>query len=246
MLICSYTADGINSFIDSIGISRRGSEMFTSCSLLEKKVSEDLDKKAPRTMAVIDPIKITLTNLKCDVEINTPLFPKNVDAGSRKITLEKTIFIEKKDFREFDDPDFFGLAPGKEVGLKYCGIIKCEKVIKDEKGNITELECSYSSESKKTKGRLHWLGNREAIRAEVRMYDYLFLNEKINYDKFLEELNPNSLVIMDRALVHTSVANKNLKHLNHLQFERNGYFVVDYDTNVDGGRYVFNSTVSLN
>ena len=195
-------------------------------------------------MAVIDPLKITLSNLSKEEVIETPLFPKNPDAGKRKVTLEKTIFIEKKDFRELDDPDFFGLAPGKEVGLKYCGLIKCEKVVKDENGAIVELECSYSPEVKKTKGRLHWIGAKDGVKAIINMYDYLFMNDIVDLENIVKEINPNSLIVMDKALVHTSVANKTLKDLSHFQFERIGFFVVDKDTNVTGNKFVFNLTVS--
>jgi len=213
-------------------------------TLLEDCVRKDLDTKAPRTMAVIEPLKVRITNLDKEIVVETPLFPKHPDAGTRKVTLEQTIFIEKKDFREIDDPDFFGLAPGKEVGLKYCGLIKCEKVVKDENGSILELECTYSSEVKKIKGRIHWIGLKDSVRATINMYDYLFSTDEVNLKQIIEEINPSSLIVFDRALVHKSVANNSLKNLMHFQFERKGYFVVDKDTNVEVHRFVFNFTVS--
>jgi len=195
-------------------------------------------------MAVIDPLKITLTNLLKDEVIETPLFPKNLDAGKRSVILGKTIYIERKDFREVDDPDFFGLAPGKEVGLKYAGLMKCEKVLKDKNGEIIELECSYNNDNRKVKGRLHWISNKDSVRSVVNIYDYLFNVDEISVENYLQDLNPKSLIVMENAMVHHSVANDKLKESTHFQFERVGYFVVDKDTNVKEDKYVFNLTVN--
>lgn len=195
-------------------------------------------------MAVLEPLKIRFTNLENDIECECPLFPKNLEKGKRKVILEKIIFIEKTDFREIDHPDFFGLAPGKETGLKYAGVIKCDKVIKNENGEIVELECTYSSEVKKTKGRLHWISPKDAVKATCNMYDYLFKADIIPQDNILAEINENSLIVLGSCLVHKSICNKDLNHLDRFQFERKGFFVVDFDTNVSTNRYVFNLIVA--
>ena len=207
-----------------------------------------MDKKAPRTLAVIEPIKVTLVNLSDDFseEFETPLFPKNKELGSRKINLTKTIFIERTDFKEGDDKDFFGLTPNQPVGLKYAGIITLKEIKRDSKtGLVSELVCEYSSETKKLKGRIHWISQKDASRVEVRLYDYLWnVDEPMTLKEPLEELNPHSLVIKENSLVNKSILS-GLKHLDHFQFERLGYFVCDYDTEATTGRYVFNLTIDL-
>ncbi len=216
--------------------------------MLEHQIRTDLDKKAPRTMAVIDPIKVSLVNLDEDFnqEIETPLFPKNKEAGSRKISLSKYIYIDRSDFSEIDQPEFFKLSPNQEVGLKYGGVIKFveAKYLPNSK-NLAELVCEYSNESKVTKGRIHWISNKDAQRVEARIYDYLFTHdEPMSLENPLDALNKNSLVVKDQALVNKQILN-NIKHLDHFQFERVGYFVCDYDTDATLQRYVFNLTINL-
>jgi len=206
-----------------------------------------LDKKAARTLAVIDPLKVTLVNLNDDYveEFETPLFPKNKELGMRKISLGKTIYIEKTDFRETDDPDFFGLTPNQPSGLKYGGFILLKEIKKDENNNLNELICEYSPESKKLKGRIHWISQRDSTRVEVRLYDYLWnVDEPMTLKEPLEELNKNSLVVKNNALVNKHILN-GIKHLEHFQFERLGYFVCDFDTNPNIQKYVFNLTIDL-
>lgn len=242
-----YTPEAINSFVDTVGVTRRGNENKTSIRVLEHAIRTDLDKRAQRTMAVVDPIKVTLTNFNegDNEEIETYLFPKNKELGSRKIHLTKTIYIERTDFKENDDPDFFGLTPGKEVGLKATGLITCKKVIKDNEGKVVELECEYNKEQKKTQGRIHWISDFDAQRVEVRIYDYLFNSESpMQLEDPLKDLNPNSLIVRNEALVHKEILN-GIKVLDHFQFERLGYFTVDLDTDVNHKRYVFNLTVTL-
>lgn len=243
----SYTSEAINNFVDSIGVARRGNENMVSVKLLEHHIRADLDKRAPRTLVVIDPIKVVIENFKEDhvEEFETPLFPKNKELGTRKITLGKVIHIERTDFKDQDDPDFFGLTPHQEVGLKYAGIIKVKSVQKDVNGNVIELICEYSADSKKTKGRIHWISHKDAQKVEVRLYDYLFnSDDPMKLDEPLNDLNKNSLVIKSTALVNKNLLSE-LKPLNHFQFERVGYFVVDLDTDVKNQRYVFNLTVDL-
>jgi glutaminyl-tRNA synthetase len=218
-----------------------------SIKVLEHCIRTDLDKKAPRTLAVIDPIKVTLINLKDDhvEEFEIPIFPKNKELGVKKASLTKSIFIERTDFKEKDDPDFFGLTLNQPVGLKYGGYITVNEVKKDNSGNVTELICEYSSEIKKLKGRIHWISQKDATRVEVRLYDYLWtVEDPMSLKEPLEELNPNSLIIKDQALVNKNILS-GLKHLDHFQFERLGYFVVDYDTDVTSQKYVFNLTIDM-
>ena len=247
-----YTPDAINNFVDRVGVTRRGNENIISISWLENSIRTDLDAKAPRTMAVIEPLKIVLKNLDKDIELDTYLFPRLKEKGGiRKVTLSKVIYIDKTDFKEEEDKDFYGLTPKQEVGIKYGGIIKVEEIKKDEKGRIIEIICNYTPESKKTKGRIHWISDKDCVQAEVRLYGYLFLSddpfhaneEGVSHDP-MDDLNPNSLVTKMGALIHKDIC-KNLEKLDHFQFERIGYFVCDYDTNKEKGRYVFNLTVDL-
>ena len=250
-----YTADSINKFVDSVGVTRRGNENIISIKLLENAIKTDLDTKAPRTMAVINPLKVVLTNLNENVVIDTPLFPKLKEKGGvRKVTLTKTIFIESNDFKEKVDNNkkpFFGLTPEQEVGLKYAGAIKLTEIKKDQNGKILELHCTYDSSPKKTTGRIHWISDVDSTTAELRLYDYLFLSddpfhaneEGVSHDP-MDDVNPNSLVTKYHSLVNKELC-KNCKSGDHFQFERLGYFVVDPDTEGNKGRYVFNLTVDL-
>ena len=250
-----YTADSINKFVDSVGVTRRGNENIISIKLLENAIKTDLDTKAPRTMAVINPLKVVIYNLKENVVIDTPLFPKLKEKGGvRKVTLTKTIFIESNDFKEKVDNNkkpFFGLTPEQEVGLKYAGAIKLTEIKKDQNGKILELHCTYDSSPKKTTGRIHWISDVDSTTAELRLYDYLFLSddpfhaneEGVSHDP-MDDVNPNSLVTKYHSLVNKELC-KNCKSGDHFQFERLGYFVVDPDTEGNKGRYVFNLTVDL-
>ena len=247
-----YTADAINNFVDTVGVTRRGNENIISIKLLENAIKSDLDKKAPRTMAVIEPIKVNIVNLKEDLSIDTPLFPKLKESGGvRKVNLTKNIFIERIDFKEEDDKDFNGLTPNQEVGLKYAGVLKLEEIKKNKEGVVTELLCSYSNENKKTKGRIHWISDKDYVNAELRLYDYLFKSddpfhsneEGVSHDP-MDDVNPDNLVIKYHALVNRDLCEK-VKPYDHFQFERLGYFVCDPDSECDKGRYVFNLTVDL-
>jgi glutaminyl-tRNA synthetase len=224
-----------------------------SIKLLEHCIRTDLDKgeknRASRTLAVVDPIKVTLINLDNDYceEIETPKYPIDKEKSEkRKIILSKVIYIERTDFAEKDEEDFFGLAPGKEVGLKYNSIIKCIDVVK-EGPYVKELICEYSKDNKNTKGRIHWISEKDALRAEVRLYDYLFNSEKpLTLDDPLNDINPNSLTIRSGAIVNKNLVNEIKEGKKHYQFERLGYFVVDPDSELNSNRLVFNLTVGLN
>ena len=241
-----YTAEAINHFVDTVGVTRRGNENFVSIKVLENSAKQDLDKKAPRTMVVLEPIEVILINVDKETVIKTPLFPKNKELGEKTSYLSKKIYIEKKDFKETADEDFFGLTFNQEVGLKYCGYIKVSKVNKNEKGDITSLECEYFPEEKKTKGRIHWISDTDKVIAEVRWYNVFFKSENPNaLENWLDDINPDNEIIYRNALVNKNIANKQMKSGEHFQFERQGYFVSDKDTKAEQGSFVFNLTVKI-
>jgi glutaminyl-tRNA synthetase len=239
-----YTRDAINNFIDSIGVTRRGNENILSIHNFEICLRRDLDKNAQRTMAIINPIKVVFENLTSEKQIETFLFPKNPEKGKRIVTLTPVIYIENSDFREVDNEDFFGLSINKETGLKYAGTIFCKEMLKDETGNIT-LKCLYRDEVKKTKGRIHWIGEKDAVKCETRLYDHLFKSENpAALENYLDDINPDSLVVRRNSLVHRALI-KEMKPYDNFQFERSGYYVVDPDTDFNISRYVFNLSIGL-
>ncbi|MFW6222937.1 MAG: glutamine--tRNA ligase, partial [Bacteroidota bacterium] len=248
-----YTPGSIKNFVDRVGIAKR--ENVIDMGLLEFMIREDLNKKAPRYMAVLNPLKIVLNDYPeelteyMDIENN----PEDEKAGSRKVPFSKEIYIERDDFMEDPPKKFFRLAPGKEVRLKGAYIIKCEEVIKDEEGNVTELHCSYDPDSKsgmegskrKVKGTLHWVAAGQAIDVEVRLYDRLFNVEDPNKvpegGTFLDNLNPDSLKIL-QAKVEPAL--DDIKTEAKVQFQRLGYFYLDYKYTTKKKK-VFNRTVTL-
>ena len=215
-------------------------------SLLEFCIREDLNKTAPRVMAVLDPVKVVITNYPEGKEewLEAENNPEDKSAGARQVPFSREIYIEKEDFKEEAGNKFFRLKPGGEVRLKNAYIIKAENVIKDAEGDITEIHCTYSEDtSKKVKGTLHWVSIKHAIKAEVREYDRLFMDESPdshpNKD-FMEFINPNSLKTIN-AFVEPSLAD--VKAGERFQFQRLGYFNVDDDSKPDV--LVFNKTVGL-
>lgn len=248
-----YTPGSIRKFADTIGIGKR--ENIVDVSLLEYCIREDLNKTAPRVMAVLDPVKLVITNYpegeeEClDAENN----PEDESAGSRKVPFSRELYIEREDFKEEANRKFFRLTLGKEVRLKNAYIIKGESVVKDENGEITEIHCTYDPKSRsgsgteesmrKVKGTLHWVSAKHAIEAEVRLYDRLFSVEAPDADKekdFTEFLNPESLKIV-KGYLEPSLSSA--KVLDQFQFQRIGYFNVDKDSTQD--KLVFNRTVTL-
>ena len=206
-------------------------------ALLEHSVREDLNKKSARVMAVLYPLKVTITNYADGMieELDAVNNPEDESMGSRKIPFAKEIYIEQDDFREDPPKKFFRLSPGKEVRLRYAYIIKCEEIVKDDNGNIIELKCTYDPETKsgtgtsnkKVKGTIHWVSAEHAVDAEVRLYDRLFNVENPIGDKekdFKEFLTPDSLVTIN-SKVEPSLKNANKG--DRFQFERQGYFCVD-------------------
>ena len=247
-----YTPDAIRKFADTIGIAKR--ENLIDVSLLEFCVREDLNKKANRVMAVLDPVKVVITNYPegkeewLDAENNPEVEPMTF----RKVPFSREIYIEREDFREEADKKYFRLKIGSEVRLKNAYIIKAESVIKDDKGNITEIHCTYDPESRsgsgteaslrKVKGTLHWVSIPHSLQAEVRLYDRLFTVPEPDRqeDSFLNYINPDSLKIVT-AFIEPSL--KDADTGSTLQFQRLGYFCVDKDSNNE--KLVFNKTVGL-
>ncbi|UKM65555.1 glutamine--tRNA ligase/YqeY domain fusion protein [Flavobacteriaceae bacterium GSB9] len=239
-----YTPAALRKFVETVGVAKRDNVI--DVSLLEFCIREDLNKTAPRVMAVLDPVKLVITNYPEDkVEwLDAENNQEDESAGFRKVPFSKELYIEKEDFKEQAGNKFFRLKMGGEVRLKNAYIIKAESVVKDAKGNITEIHCTYSEDtSKKVKGTLHWVSIQHAIKAEVREYDRLFMDEAPDghQDKdFMEFLNPNSLKTIE-AFVEPSL--KKAEIGDRFQFQRLGYFNVDQDTSA--AQLVFNKTVGL-
>lgn len=244
-----YTPEAIRNFTEIIGVAKR--DALTDIALLEYAIRDDLNKRAKRVMAVLNPLKVVITNYDNEEELDAINNPEDPNAGTRKLKFSKEIYIEQTDFMENPPKGFHRLVPGGEVRLRYAYIIKCEEVIKNEKGEIIELRCSYDPETKsgsgtstkKVKGVIHWVSAPHALNAEVRLYDRLFTVENPGAEEnWLENINPNSLQVIPEAKVEASLINA--KPLGKFQFERNGYFCVDtkYSTTE---KPVFNRTVTL-
>ena len=243
-----YTPASIRDFCERIGVAKSNSTV--DVAMLEHCVREDLNEHAARVMAVLHPLKVVLTNYPEDKSEELLAENHPTRGGKRYVPFSRELYIEREDFMEEPPKKFFRLRPGGEVRLKHAYIIKCEEVVKDEKGEITELRCTYDPESKsggsaanrKVKGTLHWVSANDALDAEVRLYDYLLKtdNEETTAD-FIASLNPHSLEVIEGAKVEPSLART--AEGTHYQFLRTGYFVVDKDTRPD--RLVFNRVVGL-
>ena len=243
-----YTPASIRDFCERIGVAKSNSTV--DVAMLEHCVREDLKERAARVMAVLHPLKVVLTNYPEDKSEELLAENHPTRGGKRYVPFSREIYIEREDFMEEPPKKFFRLRPGGEVRLKHAYIIKCEEVVKDEKGEITELRCTYDPESKsggsaanrKVKGTLHWVSAKDAMDAEVRLYDYLLKtdDEETTAD-FIASLNPHSLEVIEGAKVEPSLART--AEGTHYQFLRTGYFVVDKDTRPD--RLVFNRVVGL-
>ena len=239
-----YTPHAIKKFIETVGVAKR--DNIIDVALLEFCIREDLNKIAPRIMAVLDPVKLVITNYpEGKVEwLEAENNQEDDSAGFRKVPFSRELFIERDDFKEQASSNYFRLTLGQEVRLKNAYIIKGESVIKDTDGNITEIHCSYTDDSaKKVKGTLHWVSIAHAIKAEVREYDRLFMDESPDTHPekdFMELLNPESLKIIT-AYVEPSL--KEAQIGDRFQFQRLGYFNVDKDSKAD--ELIFNKTVGL-
>ena len=248
-----YPPQAIVNFADTIGIAKRTN--LVDVSVLEFCVREELNKTAPRVMAVLDPVKLVITNYPEGQEewLEAENNPEDESAGFREVPFSRELYIEREDFMENANSKYFRLTLGKEVRLKNAYIIKGESVIKDADGNITEIHATYDSDSKsgsgteaslrKIKGTIHWVSVAHAVKAEVRIYDRLFTHENPDGDKdvdFKEYINPNSLSVITGYLEPSL---KSAEAGERYQFQRLGYFCVDTDTNAE--KLVFNKTVGL-
>ncbi len=246
-----YTPESIRNFADRVGVAKRDNVI--DVALLEHSVREDLNKRALRYMVVLNPLKVVITNYpegKTEM-VETVNNPEDPAAGTRQMPFGREIYIERDDFMEDPPRKFFRLAPGREVRLKSAYIIKCEEVVKDEQGNITELRCTYdpttrsgSGSQRKVKGTLHWVSVPQALDVEVRLYDRLFNDPDPAGHKdrdFKEFLNPDSLKVLHHCKAEPALAGAKVG--DHYQFQRIGYFTVDPDTTP--GHLVFNRTVPL-
>ena len=248
-----YTPQSIRNFIDAIGYTKY--EALNSVSLLEHAVREDLNRIATRVMAVINPVKLVITNYP-EGKVETVKLENNPEqegSGEHEMPFTRELYIEREDFMENPPKKFFRLFPGGEVRLKGAYIIKCDEVVKDADGNITELHCTYDPDTlsgmpgaaRKVKGTLHWVSAAHAIDAEARLYDRLFdvENPAAEPDRdFREMLNPESLKVVKGIKVEPFVA-ANAERGRKFQFQRIGYFTPDYDSTADA--FVFNRTISL-
>ncbi len=242
-----YTPTAIGDFLNRIGVAKSNS--IVDLNLLEHCIREEMNEQAPRAMAVLEPLKVTITNYpEGQSELVTlENHPAHPEMGARTVRFSRTVFIEREDFMENPPSKFFRLKPGGEVRLKGAYIIRCDEVVKDAAGSVVELRCSYDPEShsgegqgRKVKGTLHWVDAETAVPAEVRLYDTLF-DDSIENDDFLQRLNPDSVTVRANALVESSLAGANPG--DRWQFLRQGYFVADQDSTP--GKLVFNRTVGL-
>ncbi|MDO4511929.1 MAG: glutamine--tRNA ligase/YqeY domain fusion protein [Bacteroidales bacterium] len=248
-----FTPESIKNFINNIGYTKF--EALNDISLLEHSIREDLNKNAGRVCAVLDPVKVVITNYPEDkVEMmDMDNNPEKEDAGTHKMPFSRELYIERDDFMEDAPKKFFRLTPGKEVRLKGAYIIMCTGCTKDADGNITEIQCTYDPDTlsgmeganRKVKGTLHWVSARHCKDAEVRIYDRLFAVENPSADTehdFRELLNPDSLKVIENAKIEPFLA-ETAKQGDKFQFQRIGYFCVDEDTTEE--KLVFNRTIGL-
>jgi glutaminyl-tRNA synthetase len=247
-----YTPESIRLFAEKVGVAKRDNVI--DLSLLEWCLREDLNRRANRYMAVLNPLKVVITNYPDnEIEILKAINnPEDENAGTREVPFSKIIYIERDDFMENPPKKYFRLSPGNEVRLRYAYFIKCTNVMKDECGEITEIHCTYdpasrggnSPDGRKVQGTVHWVSAQHALQAEVRLFDRLFTEpfmDNIPEDKdYKDFLNPDSL---KKITAFIEPALKNLKILDKVQFERVGYFCVDKDSTSD--KLVFNRTATL-
>ena len=247
-----YTPEAIRTFCHEMGVNKVNAVI--EISVLENYLRDDLNKRAPRVMGVLKPLKVVITNypLTTSEELDAVNIPDNEAAGKRQVPFSRVLYIEQDDFREVPPPKYFRLSPGKEVRLRWAYYIKCESVVKDAAGNVIEVHCTYdpatkggdSPDGRKVKATIHWVSASHAVDAEVRLYDTLFnksdpedvpegMDWKVN-------LNPNSLEVV-QAKIEPSIENAAIGYF--CQFERHGYFCIDKDSKP--GKLVFNRSVSL-
>ncbi len=248
-----YTPESVRDFCARIGVAKK--ENVIDMAQLEHSVREDLNKRAPRVMTVLRPLKVVLTNYPEGQveEVDVINNPEDASAGTRKVPFSRVLYIERDDFMENPPKKFFRLSPGNEVRLRCAYFIRCTDVVKDDRGEIVELHCTYdpatrggdSPDGRKVKATMHWVSAAQAIPVEVRLYDRLFSMENPENapegKTFLDYLNPASLEVLPGAMAEPSLASTSAG--TRVQFERLGYFCVDTDSRP--GALVFNRTVSL-
>ncbi len=246
------TPEAIRNFCERIGVAKRDSTV--ALALLEFCIREDLNKRVPRVMAVLRPLKVVITNYpeNREEELDAINNPEDPNAGTRKVPFSRELYIEQDDFREDPPKQFFRLAPGREVRLRYAYYITCEKVIRDEgTGEVIELQCTHdpatrggdSPDGRKVKATMHWVSAKHALKAEVRLYDTLFTRAEPGAESgdFRTDINPNSLEVLGNSYVEPGLSGASAG--SRYQFERMGYFCVDPDSTKD--KLVFNRTVTL-
>ena len=242
-----YTAASIRDFCRRIGVTK--SSAVIELSALETVIREELNESAERRMAVLDPLKVVITSLAQSETLSTANHPNQPDLGTRELSFTRELFIERSDFEEVPPPKFKRLVSGGEVRLRSSYVIRCDEVVKDENGKITELHCSHDPdtlgkkpEGRKVKGVIHWVDAATSIEAEVRIYDRLFNRpDPLAEDNYLDAINPDSLTVVEGARVEASAASAAVG--TRFQFERQGYFIADDDSGPE--RPVFNQIVGL-
>jgi glutaminyl-tRNA synthetase len=250
-----YTPEAIRKFCERIGVSKF--EGTIDMSWLEDALREDLNKRAPRVMGVLRPIKVVIDNYPDGQveELEAVNNPEDPSAGTRKVPFSKVLYIEQDDFREDPPKDYFRLAPGREVRLRWAYFLKCERVLRDKRSNeVIELHCTYdpatrggnAPDGRKVKGTIHWVSAAHAVEAEVRLYDHLFKvpdpDDVPEGGDYKDNLNPASLVVLPACKLEPSLADAR-PGVNY-QFERQGYFCADAKDSQPGA-LVFNRSVSL-
>src|SRR3984893_8747566 len=248
-----YTPEAIRNFCGAIGVSKTNGTL--ELAMLEHFVREDLNKRAPRVMAVLRPLKVVIDNYPEGQveEVDAVNNPEDESAGKRKVPFSKILYMEQDDFREDPPKQYYRLSPGREVRLRYGYFITAKSVVKNDKGEVVEVHCTYdpatrggnAQDGRKVKSTIHWVSAAHALDAEVRMYDKLFTKEDPNQveegQEITANLNPNSLEVIAQAKLEPSLADASIE--SRYQFERLGYFCVDRDS--EPGRPVFNRTVAL-
>jgi len=248
-----YPPAAIRDFVSATGVAKSNGTV--EYAMLEYYIRQDLNKTSPRVMAVIKPLKVVITNYPEGQveEFDAVNNPEDPTVGTRKVPFSKVLYIEQDDFMENPPNKFFRLAPGREVRLRYAYFIKCENLVKDADGNVTEVHCTYdpatrggdSPDGRKVKATIHWVSAAHAVQSEVRLYESLYTVENPNDlpegKEFTDFINPNSLQVVSNAQVEPSL--KTSQAGQRFQFERLGYFCVDPDTSTS--QLVFNRTVTL-